>query len=128
VQIENLIKNRELLLKSYHERPLATISSLASSTIDNEFLNILTTYIDKNLTNENLSVDMIANELNMSNSSLYRKVKGISGLSPVDFIRICRLKKAIQLMEEGKKEKRNCLFSWILITRYFSSSFQKQYG
>jgi AraC-like DNA-binding protein len=72
---------------------------------------------------------MIANELNMSNSSLYRKVKGISGLSPVDFIRICRLKKAIQLMEEG--EKRISEIAYLVgfsSPAYFSSSFQKQYG
>ncbi len=45
---------------------------------------------------------MLADTMGMSTSSLYRKVKGLSGLSPNDFIRIARLKKAILLMQNGE--------------------------
>ncbi|HCC51003.1 MAG TPA: histidine kinase, partial [Porphyromonadaceae bacterium] len=86
-------------------------------------------YIEKNLTNEQLSVEMIAGEMKMSNSSLYRKVKAISGLSPVDFIRMARLKKAVRLMQSG--EKRVSEIAYLVgfsSPAYFSTSFQKQYG
>ena len=128
-QIENLFKNREILRKSYLEKPYTPVSSLAVSLVDQKFLRKLNDYIDENLTNENLSVEMIAENMNMSNSSLYRKVKGISDLSPIDFIRMSRLKKAVQLMQEG--EKRISEIAFIVgfsSPAYFSTCFQKQYG
>jgi len=128
-QISSLLKNREILRKSYLEKPFISSTSLASSTVDNLFLQKLNTYIEDNLTNEHLSVDMIASEMNMSNSSLYRKVKGLSDLSPVDFIRMARLKKAIQLMQSGEKRISEIAFSvGFSSPAYFSTSFQKQYG
>jgi signal transduction histidine kinase/ligand-binding sensor domain-containing protein/DNA-binding response OmpR family regulator len=128
-QIENLLKNRERIRKAYLEKPQTPTSSLAVSSVDNRFLEKLNTYIENNLTNEQLSVDMIAGEMNMSNSSLYRKVKAISDLSPVDFIRMARLKKAVQLMQSG--EKRIGEIAYLVgfsSPAYFSTSFQKQYG
>lgn len=128
-QIENLLKNREILRKAYLEKPLTPPTSLASSPVDNLFLQQLNTFIEKNLTNEHLSVDMIASEMNMSSSSLYRKVKGLSDLSPVDFIRLARLKKAVQLMQTGEKRISEIAFSvGFSSPAYFSTSFQKQYG
>ena len=50
----------------------------------------LNDYLEENLSNETLSVEMLADTMGMSTSSLYRKVKGLSGLSPNDFIRIAR--------------------------------------
>ena len=128
-QIENLLKNRERIRKSYLEKPQTPTSSLAVSLVDNQFLEKLNGYIEKNLTNEQLSVEMIAGEMKMSNSSLYRKVKAISGLSPVDFIRMARLKKAVRLMQSG--EKRVSEIAYLVgfsSPAYFSTSFQKQYG
>ena len=128
-QIENLFKNREILRKSYLEKPQAPASSLAVSPVDKKFLQQLNEYIDENLTNENLSVELIAENMNMSNSSLYRKVKGVSDLSPVDFIRMARLKKAVQLMQDGEKRISEIAFVvGFSSPAYFSTCFQKQYG
>lgn len=100
-QIKNLLKNRDLLKSTYVEKPLVQSASLALSKIDELFLEKLNLFIDENIANENLNVDMIAEEMNMSTSSLYRKVKGISGVSPVEFIRITRLKKQFSSCKKG---------------------------
>ncbi|MDL2305650.1 response regulator [Bacteroides sp. OttesenSCG-928-D19] len=129
VQIENLLKNRKLIRRSYLEKPQTPTSSLAVSPVDNQFLQKLNAYIEKNLANENLSVEMLAGEMNMSNSSLYRKVKGISDLSPIDFIRMARLKKAVELMQGGEKRIGEIAFLvGFSSPAYFSTSFLKQYG
>lgn len=128
-QVENLLRNREILRKAYVEKPLIPPQTLSLSPIDDTFIQNLNAYIENNLTNENLSVDSIANEMHMSNSSLYRKVKGLSGLSPVDFIRIARLKKAVELMHSGEKRINEIAFATGFSSpAYFSTSFQKQYG
>ncbi len=128
-QVDNLMKNRELLRKSYIEKPLIPASSLAVSSVDNQFLKKLNAFIEENITNESLSVEMIAGMMNMSASSLYRKVKGLSDLSPVDFIRMARLKKAVQLMQNGEKRINEIAFLvGFSSPAYFSTCFQKQYG
>ncbi|MDR2915044.1 MAG: response regulator [Tannerella sp.] len=128
-QIGNLLKNRELLRQSYLEKPLTPASSLAVSLVDNQFIQKLNASIEENLANENLSVEMIAGKMNMSASSLYRKVKGLSDLSPVDFIRMARLKKAVQLMQDGEKRINEIAFLvGFSSPAYFSTCFQKQYG
>lgn len=101
-QVSNLLKSRELLNKTYLEKPFTPVASLAVSQVDDIFLHKLNDYLEENLSNEALSVEMLADTMGMSTSSLYRKVKGLSGLSPNDFIRIARLKKAILLMQNGE--------------------------
>ncbi|RHJ95349.1 hybrid sensor histidine kinase/response regulator transcription factor [Parabacteroides bouchesdurhonensis] len=128
-QIQNLLKNREILNKTYLEKPLTPTSSLAISPVDDIFLNKFNTCLDKHITNEALNVEMLASEMGMSTSSLYRKVKGLSGLSPVDFIKIARLKKAILLMQSGENRINEIAFQvGFSSPAYFSTCFQKQYG
>lgn len=128
-QVSNLLKNRELLNKAYKEKPLMPATDLSTSAADDIFLTNLTNCIERNITNQRLSVEMLAAELGMSTSGLYRKVKGISGIPPVEFIKIARLKKAVRLMQEGETRMNEIAFqSGFSSPSYFSTSFLKQYG
>ncbi|MDR2774778.1 MAG: response regulator [Tannerella sp.] len=128
-QIENLLKSRSALHKSYLEKPLIPIQSLVVTPVDDIFINELNVYIEAHLTNKNISTEMLAGVMNMSSSSLYRKVKGISGLSPVDFIRMVRLKKAVEIMRSGEKRINEIAFLvGFSSPAYFSTIFQRQYG
>lgn len=128
-QIENLLKSREQLNKAFFEKPLTSVISLASSKIDDLFLEKLNTYLNDNLANEQLNVEMLAEAMGLSTSSLYRKVKGISGLSPVDFIKVTRLKKAVCIMQQGENRINEIAFRvGFTSSSYFSTCFLKQYG
>jgi len=128
-QIENLLRNREIVRKAYEEKPLISTNSLAVSALDDIFLTKINNYLEENLSNESLNVEAIAAEMGMSTSSLYRKVKALSGLSPVDFIRITRLKKAVQLMQSGERRINEVAYRvGFSSPAYFSTCFQKQYG
>ncbi|MDR1981475.1 MAG: response regulator [Tannerellaceae bacterium] len=128
-QVANLLKSREILNRTYLEKPLTSTLSLAPSPIDEIFLDKFNHYIEANLTNEHLTVEILASEMHMSASSLYRKVKGLSGLSPVDFIRVVRLKKAVQLIQGGETRISEVAFkTGFSSPAYFSTCFQKQYG
>lgn len=128
-QVSNLLKSREQLNRTFLEKPLTPIATLAVSQVDDLFLQKLNNYLEEHLTNENLSVEKLADTLGLSTSSLYRKVKGLSGLSPNDFIRIARLKKAILLMQSGESRINEIAFQvGFSSPAYFSTCFQKQYG
>lgn len=128
-QVRNLLKSREQLGKAYLEKPLAPVSTLAVSQADEIFLRKLNEYLEEHFSSEALSVETLAGAMGMSTSSLYRKVKGLSGLSPNDFIRIARLKKAVLLMQSGEDRINEIAFQvGFSSPAYFSTCFQKQYG
>ena len=56
-----------------------------------------------NYSNPEFSMDDMADSLNMSRSNFYRKIKGVLDLSPNEYLRLERLKRAAQLLKEGRK-------------------------
>ena len=85
--------------------------------------------IHENITDENFGVERLAEILFLSRSSLLRKIKVLSGLSPNDFIRLIRLKKAAELILDGQHRIGEiCYLVGINSPSYFSKIFQKQFG
>ena len=69
------------------------------NTADKEFMDHIIAVIHENIADESFGVERLAEILHMSRSSLLRKIKVLSGLSPNDFIRLIRLKKAAELIQ-----------------------------
>ncbi|PXY46925.1 hybrid sensor histidine kinase/response regulator transcription factor [Flavobacterium hydrophilum] len=98
VQTNNLIENRKQIMNYYASSPLSHIKSIAHNKTDEKFLKKLDEEILKNITDPDLSVESLAEIMNMSRSTLYRKIKDISNLSPNELINIVRLKRAAELL------------------------------
>lgn len=101
-QIASLIANRNMVKEYFASSPLVHIKSMAHSRSDEKFLELLNETIYKNIEDEHLDVEKLAKILNMSRITLYRKIKAISNLTPVELISITRLKKAAELLAEGE--------------------------
>lgn len=128
-QIANLIKNRSLERQNYLSSPLVHFKSVAMNKTDEEFLKRLNSTMMDNFSKTDLSVEMIAGLMGVSVSTLYRKVKALTDLNTVEFIRLARLKKAAELLSEG--DFRISEVSYLVgfsSPSYFSTSFQKQFG
>lgn len=95
-QIENILANRGNLIEKYGS------VSMAINTEGNKisFIERAEKYILNNIRNEQLDINMLANELNISRSSLHRKIKTDTNQSSTEFIRDVRLKYAIRLMND----------------------------
>ncbi len=127
-QIANLIKNRNLNLQNFINTPLAHFKSVTMNKTDEEFLKKLHNYLIDNISENDLSVDRIAELMGISVSTLYRKVKAITDLNTVEYIRLTRLKKAAELLAEGNYRINE--ISYLVgfsSPSYFSTSFQKQF-
>ncbi|KIO51628.1 hybrid sensor histidine kinase/response regulator transcription factor [Flavobacterium hibernum] len=98
VHANNLIENRKQIMNYYASSPLSHIKSIAHNKTDEKFLKKLDEEILKNITDSDLSVESLAEIMNMSRSTLYRKIKDISNLSPNELINIVRLKRAAELL------------------------------
>ena len=72
------------------------------SKYDEEFLEKLHQLIERNLSNENYSIELLASDICLSRTQLFRKCKALTGVSPVELLRNTRLEAARQLLAEGK--------------------------
>lgn len=100
-QISSLIANRMIVRDYFASSPLIHIKSMAHSRADEKFLELLHETICENMEDEQLDVEKLASILAMSRITLYRKIKAISNLTPVELINITRLKKSAELLAEG---------------------------
>lgn len=128
-QIASLLNNRIKLKDYFAKTPLAHINSMAHTKMDEEFLEELQKIIERNLSETQLDVEFLAHELNMSRPTLYRKIKSISNLSPNEMINLTRLKKAAELIQEGRLSLNQIAeaVGYNSLT-HFGRNFQKQFG
>lgn len=128
-QLRNLLKKREKQQKTYASTPLSDLHSAVHNKLDEEFMNKCTDIILNNIEDSEFSVSTLAQELGMSRTSVFTKIKGIIGMTPNDFIKITRLKKACRMMVEG--EYRITEIGFLVgfsSSSYFAKCFQKQFG
>lgn len=99
-KVENLILQRERLKRIYTKALMLKQSE--SKEMKDEFMQKLINVVESNLSDENFNVKMLAEQLNMSQPTLYRKVKQRSELAVVDIIRSVRVSKAASLIMENR--------------------------
>lgn len=128
-QINNLLENRKNLIRKFTETPFTSLKSIAGNKADEEFLNKVNEVIEKNISNVDFSIEQLAEELCISNSGLFAKIKNLSGMTPNKLLLLVRLKKAAELLQENRyRINEVCFMVGFNNPSYFSKCFQKQYG
>lgn len=97
-QIKNLIDSREMLKTAYYPSVFEKDLFKTKDVSDKEFINKCVETIYENIENEGFNLDDLGAKMNISRSSLYRRLRGISNLKPVDFIKKVRLNYAAKLL------------------------------
>lgn len=128
-QIASLLNNRNIIREYFANSPLVHIKSMAHSKADEQFLETLQDTIIKNIGDTHLDVEQLAEIMNMSRITLYRKIKAISVLTPIELINITRLKKAAELLAQGNHR----IFEVSYMVGFssqsnFARNFQKQFN
>lgn len=128
-QILSLLENRKAILDAFNRSPLASYSNLVSNKHDELFLNRLNEEIEKHISEENFSVESLTDIFNISRSNLQRKLKTISGVTPGDYLRNYRLRKACKLLLETDMRINEVAFHvGFNSASYFTKVFQKTYN
>ncbi|MCB0641499.1 MAG: DNA-binding response regulator, partial [Phaeodactylibacter sp.] len=127
-RIKNLIKGREALREKYAERLIVSPSSVHVESLDDQILDRLRKTLEANLDNSDFSVDLLSTGLNMSRMQLYRKLKALTGKSPIQVIRSFRLQRAAQLLETGNYNVSDVtyIFGYVDL-RSFRQQFKKEF-
>ncbi len=127
--IANLLKNREKLYESYAHSPFIMTRSLPMTTADSDFVKKLHELVEEHMSDSEFGQEQMAQQIGMSRASLYRKIKGLLDLTPNDFLKVERLKRAAQLLREsGHSINEICYMVGFATPSYFSKCFQKQFG
>lgn len=127
--IKNLIDSRKKLRDSFSTMPFISVKTVAVSITDKDFLTNLSQIVQKNISNQDLDLEKLSRLLNTSRSSLNRKIKGLLGMTPNEYIRLERLKKAAELIKEGNyRINEICYMVGFNTPSYFARCFQSQFG
>lgn len=128
-QISRLIKNRELIRKKYIDQNFMIEVNRSNLSKDDEFIINIRKLMEANISEPDYNVKEMASSLNISSTQLYRKVKALTGYSPVEFIRLIKLQKAYEhLVERNKSVKEVCYLSGFNNVSYFIKCFKDQFG
>lgn len=99
------------------------------SAIDRKFMDKLVELMEQNMDNGELVVDDLVQELAVSRSVFFKKLKTLTGLAPVEFIKDMRINRAVQLMETGEYSMTQISYMvGINDPRYFSKCFKSKMG
>ncbi len=131
-RISNLLESRKnlralFLNKIQFEPTLAEIEKDTST--EGAFIHRAIVLVENNIQNSSFSIETMVDELNMSQSTLYRKIKSLTGLSLTSFIRSIRLKKAAHLILIDDLNLSQIAFEvGFNDYKYFKISFEKQFN
>jgi DNA-binding response OmpR family regulator len=128
-QIASLLNNRNMVREYFANSPLVHIHSMAHTKADEQFLATLHEIIIEHIEEVELDVEQLARHMNMSRVTLYRKIKAISALTPIELIHLTRLKKAAELLAGGDYK----MYEIAALTGFssqsnFARNFHKQFG
>lgn len=128
-RINNFIMHKKNKQEEFRTNVEVNIDSLETSSIDKEFLDKVISVIKSNMSEGDFDVVQLADALAVSKSSLYRKMKIATGLSPIEFIRNIRLKHGSQLLKDRSisvaEVAYECGFS---NPKYFATCFKEEFG
>jgi signal transduction histidine kinase/ligand-binding sensor domain-containing protein/DNA-binding response OmpR family regulator len=128
-QIVSLLKNRDHVKSYFSASPLVNIKTVAYSRADENFLLRVTDIITRNMGEAEVNVEVIAAEVNMSRQTLYRKVRGLTNLTPHELIMVTKLKKAAELLVTGDYKIYEVAEKvGYSVAANFSRDFTKQFG
>ena len=121
VRINNLLKSRMKLKDLFGHQE--------TKTPEDPFLLKFRNYIEANLTDSDLNVETIGAELGLSRVQLYRKIKALTGQSPVELLRTARLNKGRQLLQTtGKTVSEVAYEVGFTAPSYFTKCFKDEFG
>lgn len=138
-KVDSLLKQRQMLYDYYtsktkEKNDISLLEQLTPSTpqvthFDNDFIRNILQSVEENIQNSDFKIDDLAEAMNMSRTVFYRKVKSLMGVSPVDFVKTMRIKRATQLLEQDEYTVSEVGYlSGFTTPQYFSKVFKEAMG
>lgn len=128
-RILQLLNQREILRQKFGKVPQEIRSAMLRNEQDSLFVKRLDSIVYSRLGEQDLSVDKVAGLLHLGRTIFYKKVRGTTGYTPNEYIRVIRLRKAAELLKEGEKNVSEVAYAVGFDNPYyFSKCLKEQFG
>lgn len=128
-RVRNLLDNRKRLREAFRKNVLGSSELSGLSLQDQQFLTLAEKAILDHLTDETYDIEAFSKTMLINRTTLFRKLKALTGQSPSQYIRSIRLKKAVQLMKETAMPVNEIAYAvGFGSPAYFTKSFKEQFG
>jgi len=123
------LESRKVLQRSFSSTEIKWEDKFNALDLDKKLLLKAVRFVEENMTNVDLTVEHLAENLILSRTHLHRKLKALTNQSATEFIRYIRLKRAVKLLQEGNHKVNEVGYAVGFNSHnYFTKSFKKQYG
>lgn len=129
LRVENLMDKQSKIQSQFQKNIDISPSEVEIPSMEEKLIKKAISFVEKNIAEAKFSVEDLSRELGMSRVYLYKKLLAITGKSPVEFIRIIRLKRGAQLLEKSQFTVAEVAYKvGFNSPRYFSKYFKEEYG
>lgn len=128
VRIANLILQREQLQKQFQQHVEIRPTDVAVRSMDEQFVNSAVKVVEDNLANAEYTVEELSEAMSMSRVYLYKKILSLTGKTPIEFIRIIRIRRAAGLLEKSQLTVSEIAYQvGFNNPKYFTKLFKEEY-
>lgn len=129
IRVQKLIEQRRKLKVQFGKGPALIPENISITSVDEKLMKKAIDFINEHIADSDLTVEKVAGEVGLSRVHFYRKIKALTNMSAVEFIRRIRLERAAQLLSTGKLNVSEVRYSvGIQDTEYFRKSFKDHFG
>ncbi|WP_134149918.1 hybrid sensor histidine kinase/response regulator transcription factor [Flavobacterium sp. 270] len=126
--LAQLITSRQIMFKKFY-RGITKLGKEKTTSLDNDFIQKILHFINENISEPELTVELLSSKIFLSRSQLYRKIKTLTGVSVNEFIRNVRLERAKQLIEQGNNNINEISYKvGFTSPSYFAKCYKIKYG
>lgn len=128
LRIQSILKSQGRYRKMFKNKVDISPSEITITSLDEQFLSKALAIVEDNIANSDFSVEDLSSALGIHRAHLYRKLSGITGKTPIEFIRLIRLKRAKQYLNQSQMYISEIAYavgfnSPKLFTKYFKEEF-----
>ncbi|MDO3695562.1 ATP-binding protein [Wenyingzhuangia sp. chi5] len=128
-RVEQLLEKHKSYRKEIRIEKITTPNHQEQASADEKFLMMITDIIEKNIANPDLNVSFLCTEVGVSQKQLYRKIKGLTGFTTIDYIRSIRMKKAAILLSNKNFTVAEVMYEVGFSNHsYFAKCFSAEFG
>lgn len=128
-RVDNLIKSSRIRQAAFRKEENINLETLAYPSADKQFLQSIIDSIEQHLEEAEFDLEQLSAEMNMSKSTLYRKIKSMTGMTPLDFVRNIKMKRACMMLLARTLNISEIAYAVGFSTpKYFTKCFKEEFG
>lgn len=129
LRVQKLMEWSQKSHQQFRQKVDVSPSEITITPLDEQFVKSALKIVEDNIANSDFTVEMLAQQIYMSRSALYKKIMAVTGLGPAEFIRTVRIKRGKALLERSQMQITEIAYSvGFNSLKSFTMNFKAEYG